>query len=1367
MYVRSRGFGWAIASVLLILAPFSLSFPSALLPATAQTARDWKAEADRLLKEGEAQLNGGKNEAALPLLEQALKLYQELSNHAGVSQALKSLGNVYSNLQQYEKAIAYYQQSLMIAREIKNQDLEARSLHNLGLAYAGLKKTEEAIAFYQQSLAASRTSQNWVMIELTTVNLGELYKRSQKYSEAIALYQQAELLFREAKDKSKEAQAIGLIGDIYFEQQHYEQAIAYYQQTLPLFQQVQDRNGEAIALMTLGNAYRNLSQYEKAITYYQQALPLFQQAQNRNGEAYTLNNLGNAYNSLSQYDKAITYYQQSLQVAEEIQNRELQITTILNIANASYQVASSPAEYQKVIELTQRGLKLAQTENNHSSAARALVILGNTYNALKDYPKAIEFLQQSIAVAQEAKEKWREAAIYNDLANVYMYSLNDYPKSIKFDRQALTIHRELKNFSGEADSLRNIGLAYGNLVDYPKALDYFQQALAIDIKLGNSAGEGTSLGYIGKTYNNLEQPQKALAFHQQALVIFRNLKNSWGEAAVLTDLGITYSNLSQFQQAIELYQKALEINRKLSNTQAEAYTLVNQSESYLALGQFKQGIEAAQQSVAIFQRIGDRNGEATALTALGSAYYFTGEYQQTIILNQQSLELYRKLGNQYGEVNALINLGNVYHALGQYPQSIEAEQEALTIARQLGIRSTEAVAISNQGFSYNMMGQYQKALELHQQSLAIAREIGNRYLEANALVNIGFDQDKLKQYSQALDTYQQALAITREIDNPRYEGYLLDYLGNVYQALKQPHQAEELYQKSLAIARDIGDREREGRVLNSIASLYAEQNQPDLAIIFYKQSVNVRESIRQNFRKLSHEQQESYTQTVAGTYRALADLLLAQGRVLEAQQVLELLKIQELRDYTRDTRTGGTTQGTTLNPLEQPIPAAYNDKIALGNQLTQCEQQKCPQRSQLIAQREAANDKFTILVDRLKKLLREQEIKDPAQLQSNEFTRAAQDVILANPNTKTVLIYPLVLDDKLWLVWGSQAGKAGIVFDSKEIPVTRKQLSATVGELQTLLSNRNSNLKDLQKVSQQLYQWLIAPIRPQLEQNGVKQIVFSLDRATRYIPMAALHDGKQYLIENFAISTILTAKTDTYDKLSANIQDDPVLGLGVTQAVPGFAPLPAVKAELDGIIRIPNNPQDSNGIYPGLELFDRDFTETALREKVSDYRILHIATHGQFVPGNPEDSFLVMSDGKKLSIPTIRSITALANTHLVVLSACETGKGGVDKEGLEVAGIGHYFLLSGAKSVMASLWLVNDPATSLLMRRFYQNLSQGNISKAEALRQSQLDFIQGKLTVKDTTDRAGSRRYIEGQPSVDSLAHPYYWAPFILIGNSL
>ncbi len=180
-----------------------------------------------------------------------------------------------------------------------------------------------------------------------------------------------------------------------------------------------------------------------------------------------------------------------------------------------------------------------------------------------------------------------------------------------------------------------------------------------------------------------------------------------------------------------------------------------------------------------------------------------------------------------------------------------------------------------------------------------------------------------------------------------------------------------------------------------------------------------------------------------------------------------------------------------------------------------------------------------------------------------------------------------------------------------------------------------------------------------------------------------------------------------------------------------------------------------------------------MENNLRGHKVLHIATHGEFKPSNPRDSYFLLGTGTPYAIPDIQTLRDLRDVHLVVLSACETGLGGADSLGLEIAGISSFFLgdRDRAKAVMASLWLVNDASTSLLMQEFYKNLATGQLSKAEALRQAQLEFLQAKLTAKDAPQRSdliatGSGRS-ERHQSPANFAHPYYWAPFILIGNSL
>ncbi|HEY9666125.1 MAG TPA: CHAT domain-containing protein, partial [Coleofasciculaceae cyanobacterium] len=229
-----------------------------------------------------------------------------------------------------------------------------------------------------------------------------------------------------------------------------------------------------------------------------------------------------------------------------------------------------------------------------------------------------------------------------------------------------------------------------------------------------------------------------------------------------------------------------------------------------------------------------------------------------------------------------------------------------------------------------------------------------------------------------------------------------------------------------------------------------------------------------------------------------------------------------------------------------------------------------------------------------------------------------------------------------------------------------------------------------------------------------------------------------------------------------------------SEAKSGFNPLPNVPAELNAIVR--QSPSDPQGIYPGLELLNQAFDRKALRDNLASHRILHIATHGEFVPGNAYASYLLLGDGNKLPIPDIQELRDLNKIHLVVLSACQTALGETGQDGSEIAGLSYYFLEKGAKAVMASLWQVNDESTRLLMEQFYSNLAKGTtyspITKAQALRQAQLNLLQSdRATPANTNSRSlapqsrlGARTTTSTTPE---FSHPYYWAPFILIGNSL
>jgi CHAT domain-containing protein len=286
----------------------------------------------------------------------------------------------------------------------------------------------------------------------------------------------------------------------------------------------------------------------------------------------------------------------------------------------------------------------------------------------------------------------------------------------------------------------------------------------------------------------------------------------------------------------------------------------------------------------------------------------------------------------------------------------------------------------------------------------------------------------------------------------------------------------------------------------------------------------------------------------------------------------------------------------------------------------------------------------------------------------------------------------------------------------------------------------------------------------------------SLDGTLRYIPLAALHDGEHYLIERYAL-TVFTEVGRENLKV-ARTPDWRGIGLGVSLAHADvglthrqFNALPTVPEELGGIIREEDR-SDPEGVLPGRIFLDAAFTDTILR-KALRYPVLHIASHFSLRPGDESLSFLLLGDGKPLELRQLRQDNYdFGSVDLLTLSACETAVGGRDAQGQEVEGLGALAQKQGAKGVIATLWPVEDASTGALMQRFYRLHQEKQLSKAEALRQAQLVFLSGQVHGHPGEGRGRILSVAPGsgkpeRPSAHDYRHPYYWAPFILMGNWL
>ena len=450
---------------------------------------------------------------------------------------------------------------------------------------------------------------------------------------------------------------------------------------------------------------------------------------------------------------------------------------------------------------------------------------------------------------------------------------------------------------------------------------------------------------------------------------------------------------------------------------------------------------------------------ATATTALTPNFYFS--FWMPSAQAQTA-------SNRKAEADRLLEQGNKQYKVSQFQAALQFFQQALIIYREIGDRNGVGSSLNNLGSVYDNLGQYQKAIEFYQQSLAILREIGDRNGVGSSLNNLGIAYLSLGQYQKAIEFYQQSLLIAQEIGDRSSEAYSLGNLGIAYRNLGQYQKAIEFYQQSLAITKEIGDRSGEGLTLSNIGVLLAKQNQPELAIIFYKQSVNVTEAIHQDIQGLPKEQQQSYTETIADNYRALADLLLKQDRVLEAQRVLDLLKVQELEDYLRNIRgSDNSAQGLAERSPELQIKKGYElilDKaIQLGKELSQLENIPPTKRSEVQRQRVIELRKNEqVITQQFQYFLKSPEVATLiAQLRQ---TTGGQNFDLENNATNiqdnlkklqqnAVILYPFILDDRLELVLVTPYAPP----IRRTVAVKREELNQAIVEFRTALKRPNTD----------------------------------------------------------------------------------------------------------------------------------------------------------------------------------------------------------------------------------------------------------------------------------------------------------------------
>lgn len=556
----------------------------------------------------------------------------------------------------------------------------------------------------------------------------------------------------------------------------------------------------------------------------------------------------------------------------------------------------------------------------------------------------------------------------------------------------------------------------------------------------------------------------------------------------------------------------------------------------------------------------------------------------------------------------------------------------------------------------------------------------------------------------------------------------------------------------------------------------------DEAVFLGKRAVNQMQQVRSGLKRLDPALQRSFDRRIAALYTDLADLLIDQGRVPEAQQVLGMLKEGEYfefigRSASDDPRSSRVAYTLLESSWLRRLTALTARLSAIGTELSPLQIIKSNSRTsrqsarsaKLLEERQKLEADYVRFFNELKAAFEAASAEQLQGLNTAEIGPGFSQGDLRTLGEGTVVVHYLVTDERLRILLTGADSRV-----VRDAPVSRLELNRLIFAFRGAVQNPDQNPRP---AAQALYSALIAPIESDLTDMGAKTLMLYLDEALRYVPMAALHDGKSWLTERYAIALFTPAAGRSLTARSgATLQ---VSALGVSLGGLGFSPLPAVPYELQSIV---NETAHENGVAPGRIYLDRQFSRQSLGEALSlQYPVVHIASHFKFVPGKSSDSFLLLGDQTKLTLEELRTDSRyrFTNVDLLTLSACETGLSeGRDAEsgGREVEGLGALAQRRGAAAVLATLWPVVDATTGAFMASLYARRSE-QINKAQAVRQSQLAFINGMVNESTLPEALrGARR--EGIDKIKSehrwilepdkpYAHPFYWAPFILMGNWL
>jgi len=941
-------------------------------------------------------------------------------------------------------------------------------------------------------------------------------------------------------------------------------------------------------------------------------------------------------------------------------------------------------------------------------------------------------------------------------------------------KSAVTTFQSKHNLEDEVRALVLLATLYERLGEYKQALPYLRRALPLAT---NNRIRAEVLTMTADALMQVGQSDAALRDVAEALSIGTSLGNVEAEASALRSQGEGVY-VTSHEKAVPYFEKALPLSKQAGDLKLQALILNDQA---AVLQDSGSPFDIYDQALSIEVLIHDCQDKIATLTNLATLEFDRGRIRDAFGHFDEATALEDQVGDHTLEAETIHQVAYFHWEIGDLAQALSLFNRALEIKKKAGDLESEAETLGAIAGVYRDTKWPTAALRAYLQVLPTVERTRDVPAQVIILNNLGTVEADLHHRAAARAYYVKTAQLALSAGDAVTPAYTAWGIGELEGADALPN-----YFRSLRMSREFEQADLEGEVDSSLMDHFRTHHQPDVAIFFGKRAVDRFQLLRRDMSGMSNQLTSAFLQLKSATYRTLAEALIDQGRLIEAQQVLDLLKIQQFSDYIGE-QPGALSQPLTRSAREAPLDAQYEDQLKrlvdLDKALTTAESAKPRQLSAIAQARSAfraAEFDFNAFLQSLYKQL---EASDGPPVAVQSVTGAElplERLISADPHAAA--LYTLEGVDRYSVIAITSSGRV-----SRSYSIHQETLDEKCRQFLSILSNHQDGAA---LAAQDLFKVVFGPVQNDLEAMGARTLVWNLDGSLRYIPISALMNPQthHYLIEDYSVVN--------FTPLSHSLEDVPqmsdarAIGMGTSRKYdPDLAPLSNVESELKSIVSDPATPK-SDGVLPGTILLNGQFTEKAMEERLKGQAIVHVASHFVLTPGNDDLSFLLLGgkdedkNGYHFSMADFEKDNDLhiAGTKLFTLSACQTGaanerqvcftvnksaveastcqagKANQREDGVMMEGMSEAVMEKGAEAVLSSLWKVNDKSTGALMQDFYQRWvhSAGKMAKSEALREAEMDLIHENVKPPEILSDPNAPK---------SYSDPYFWAPFILTGN--